>query len=384
LARPTKQATTKTTQATAAWSFVVRKAEEESAKFSEVSQATRLTYEAKAKQLVSGWDLASACKQSRYVMRAAGLWTMRRQLRRKLREAKALLARGVTGQELAPVREAMWTAKMGEVQALLVRIWEFDGLPWSTFEDPGRRLQDSHKQRAATDAELEKFFAKAGSSKYRHAFLVAEFSGSRGEEFGQGVRVETAKVKGVATLRFFIESAKCDGKKKGLELRGVDVPFPANAAKPVQRRWLELGRLAASGKGGCTVKIEKTASSTAGQLFTRACVDTAKAAGVDMAAYSLRHRFSAQAKQANQGDAVAVALALGHQTTETQRHYGRSKRGKGGISPVQVVGINLGGHAIRGSPTRAGPNYAQKERVALRAVVAASPAAAPPRPRMRL
>lgn len=284
----------------------------------------------------------------------------------------------------APLRQAQWAAKVEEARALLVQIHEFDGLPWARIEDPARRLQDSHKQRAATDAELEKFFARAEGSKYRQAFLVAEFSGCRGEEFGQGVRVEAVKIKGAPALRFFVESVKCDGRKKGLELRGVDVPFPATAAKPVQRRWLELASLAASGKGGCTVKIERTASSTAGQLFTRACADTAKAAGVDMAAYSLRHRFSAQVKQANKGDAVAVALALGHQTTETQRHYGRAKRGAGGISPVQAVGINLGGHTIRGAAVRAGPNHAQKERVALRAGVAASPAAGPPRPRMRL
>ena len=379
---PMKQATKNLTQATAAWDVFVREAESESAKASEVSKATRLTYEAKSKQLESGWDLASACKRSRYAMRAAGLWTMRRRLRRMVKEAKSLLAKGQTGQELFAVREALYSAKLEQACELWVAIKEFEGLRWSEIDDPAHRLQDSHKQQAATDAELVQFYGRAEKSKYRQAFLVAEFSGCRGEEFGSGVRVEAGKKNGVPTLRFFVESSKCDGGKKGIELRGVEVAFPSGAAQPVQRRWMELAKAAAV-KGGCVVKIEKTASSTAGQLFTWACKDAAKAAGVDLAAYSLRHRFSAQAKEANKGDAVAVALALGHQTTETQRHYGRAKRGKGGISPVQVVGVNLGGHVIRGAKARAGPNYAQKERVAIRATVAASAPAAP-RPRMRL
>ena len=108
---PTKQATKNPTQATGAWDFFVREAEGEAAKASEVSKATRLTYEAKSKQLESGWDLASACKQSRYAMRAAGLWTMRRRLRKMVKEAKSLLAKGVTGQELFALREALYSAK---------------------------------------------------------------------------------------------------------------------------------------------------------------------------------------------------------------------------------------------------------------------------------
>ena len=246
-------------------------------------------------------------------MRAAGLWTMRRRLRRMVKEAKSLLAKGQTGHELFEVREALYSAKLEQAREVLIAIKEFEGLRWSEIDDPARRLQDSHKQQAATDAELLKFYKRAEGSKYRQAFLVAEFSGCRGEEFGSGVRVEAGKKNGVPTLRFFVESAKCDGGKKGIELRGVEVAFPSGAAQPVQRRWMELAKAAAV-KGGCVVKIDKTASSTAGQLFTWACKDMAKAAGVDLAAYSLRHRFSAQAKEANKGDAVAVALALGHQT----------------------------------------------------------------------
>jgi len=59
-----------------------------------------------------------------------------------------------------------------------------------------------------------------------------------------------------------------------------------------------------------------------------------------IASQSLRNRFAAQVKQAKPGDAVAVAVALGHQTTETQRHYARASRGGGGISPVKSTEVN--------------------------------------------
>jgi hypothetical protein len=374
--RMPKQATTETTPRDAALSLVVREAEAEAAKAKKVSQATRLTYEAKARQLASGWDLASACKSSRYAMRAAGLFTMRRQLRKAVKEAKHVLAKGLTGVELAPVRVAQWHQKVGEVNTILQRLRDFEALPWSCIPDPKRRLEASHKQRPATDAELVSFYEAAARSSFFDAFLVAEFAGVRGEELGEGVRVEAVKKGGVATLVVTAQSAKCDGDKKGLDLRQVEVPFPSEATKPVQARWLALAKKATARSGGCVVRVEKTAKQTAGVRFTNAVRNVARPAGLDIAAYSFRNRFSAQVKQASGGDSVAVALALGHQTTETQRHYARAARGGGGVSPVQVVGVNVGGHVIRGATHRAGPNRAHKERVQLRAAVAAAPPAA--------
>lgn len=355
--------------ANAALLELVREAKEEGAKASEVSKATRLTYEAKAKQLAKGWDMGPACKNSRYSMRAAGLWTMRRQLRALVKEAERARKKGLNGVELFTVREAQFAHKMEAVRSKLIAIREFEALPWTEIDDPGRRLQSPHKQKAATDSELLEFFEAAAKSSYREAFLVAEFSGCRGEEFREGIRVEIGKKGGSATMRFFTQSAKTDGDKKGLDLRAVDVPFPSGASKAVQRRWMELAKSVQASKKGHVVKIEPTAKSTAGQLFTRACADTAKKANIDMAAYSLRHRFSAQVKQANPGDAVAVALALGHQTTETQRHYARAKRGGGDVSPVQIEALNVSGQKIRGAPKREGPRIQTKTKIALAAAV---------------
>ena len=383
--RPSKQATTKPTLQRSELALLVREAETEKAKWREVEKTTRLTYEAKAKELAKGWDMGTACKKSRYSMRAAGLWTMRGKLKALLKEAKRVEKNGRTGEELFALREAQFAQEMEKVAKKLAAIRAFEALLWSEIEDTGLRLEKSHKKKPAKDSELVSFYKSAEKSSYREAFLVAEFAGCRGEELGKGVRVEVGKKEGAVTLSFFIQSAKADGNKKGLDLRAIEVPFPSGAAEPVQRRWMELAKSVATATKATNksyvVSVATSAKQTAGRLFTDACKNTARAAGVDVSAYSLRNRFSAQVKQANPGDAVAVALALGHQTTETQRHYARANRGGGGVSPVDSIGVHVAGSQIvRGAAARTGPPRHIKERVQLGATVA-PPAAPPPRPR---
>lgn len=378
--RPSKQATTKPTPQRGELALLVREAEMEKAKWRDPAKSTRLTYVAKAKELAKGWDMGTACKKSRYSMRAAGLWTMRGELKALLKEAKRVEKNGRTGGELFALREAQFAQEMEKVAKKLAAIRAFDALPWAEVEDTGRRLEKSHKKKPAKDSELVSFYKSAEKSSYREAFLVAEFAGCRGEELGKGVRVEVGKKEGAATLRFFVQSAKADGDKKGLDLRAIEVPFPSGAAEPVQRRWMELAKSVAkatkSTNKSYVVSVVASVKQTAGRLFTDACKNTARAAGVDVSAYSLRNRFSAQVKQANPGDAVAVALALGHQTTETQRHYARASRGGGDVSPVQSIGVNVSGQTIRGALTRSGPPPHVKQKVILSAAVAAAP---PPR-----
>ena len=382
--RPSKQATTKPTLQRSELALLVRGAEMEGAKWRKVEKISRLTYEVKAKQLADGWDMGTACKKSRYSMKAAGLWTMRKELRALLKEAKRVEKEGRTGGELFALREAQFAQEMEKVEEKLAAIRVFDALPWSEIEDTGRRLEKSHKKKPAKDSELVSFYKSAEKSSYREAFLVAEFAGVRGEELGKGVRVEVGEKEGTATLRFFVQSAKADGDKKGLDLRAIEVPFPSGADKPVQRRWMELAKSAAKAKKATKksyiVSVVASEKQTAGRLFTDACKNTARTAGVDVSAYSLRNRFSAQVKQANPGDAVAVALALGHQTTETQRHYARASRGGGDVSPVQSTGINISGKKIRGAPVRTGPPLHVKHKKILGATTPRA-AVAPPRPR---
>ncbi len=379
--RVRKQATEKPSRNMADWDFLVRIAKDEAAKATEVSKATRLTYQAKAEQLAAGWDLGSACKSSRYAMRAAGLWTMRRRLHKLIRTAEKIRKNGITGEELHVLREELYLQELAKVRTLLNAIQDFTALPWSKVDDPKRRLQDTHKQKAATDTELVAFYRAAKGSSFYNALLVAEFSGCRGEEFREGVRIEISKKDKIPTLRFFVQSAKADGKKKGLDMRAIDVPFPAEASDDVKRRWLALSSLVTDQGKSHIIKITPTEKQTAGQRFTNACKFIAKKAGVNIAAYSLRHRLASQVKEASGGDAVAVALALGHQTTETQRHYARSKRGGGDVSPMQSTGVNVSNHRIRGDSQRVGPKTQIKEKVTLAKALAklSFPAPSPPK-----
>lgn len=358
---------------------LLRAAEKEAAEWSEVAEQTRKTYEAKAHQLEAGWDMGTACLKSRYSMRAAGQWVMRKQLRKLIRDAKRVRREGETGQELQPVREAQFAVRMAKVQQLLTRLHEFQAQPWSEVPDPGRRLQKSHKKRPAKDGELARFFAAAETSSFKVPMLVCEFGGFRGEEFRDGIRVEAAKEGGVAVLRFYAVGAKADGDKKGLDVRCVQSAFPAKASPGVQRRWLALAKLATAEKT-FVVKVEPTAKQTVGKRMTNAAKMIARKAEVDVAVYSMRNRVSAQVKAANPGDAVAVALALGHQSTRTQAHYARANRGGGGISPVQVVGVHVPGSQVpRGPASRTGPPLSTKQKTALSAAVAK--VATAPRPR---
>lgn len=393
--RISKQATRRPDPETAGLAELAREASKEAALWMDRSQATRLTYEAKSAQLSKkgGWDMATACKQSRNSMRAAHIWVMRRDLKRLLKVAKKAIEKGDKGHELQPIRALQYGIHMEAVREKLGEIRTWEAKPWFEIDDPGRRLQKSHKQAPAKDSELILFYEAAQRSSFRTAFLAAEFGGCRGAEFGSGVRIELCKKGGVPTMQFFIQSAKADGNKKGLDLRCVESTFPAGATPEVQRRWLELAGMVKA-KNTFVVKIapgkEKQPKEggkakppeTPGQRFTNACKTVSKASSMAVAAYSLRHRFSAQVKAANKGDAVAVALALGHQTTETQRHYSRASRGGGDISPMQVVGVAVpGSQAVRGARQRTGPPQEIKDKIALGKSTPPAAATPPPKPR---
>ena len=384
-----KQQQTPSTPEKLALGALLSAAESEAGEWSEVAEATRKTYESKAKQLTlkedgtGGWDMASACLKSQYSMKAAGQWIMRKKLRALLKRAKQVMKKGETGQEMAPAREAQFAVHMEGVEKLLTKLHAFQALPWGEVEDPARRLEKSHKKRPAKDDELARFFAAAENSQFKVPMLVCEFGGFRGQEFADGIRVEASKKGGVRVLRFYATGAKADGKAKGLDVRCVESTFPAEATIEVQRRWIDLAKLATAEKT-FVVKVERTASMTVGQRMTNAAKMIARKAKVDVAVYSMRHRVSAQVKAANPGDAVAVALALGHQSIRTQAHYSRANRGGGGISPVQIIGVQVPGSQVpRGESQRLGPTLAMREKTKLKAAVAkVATASIPKRPRL--
>lgn len=319
-------------------------------------KGSRLTYEENYRQFKAGkLEISTARKGTRNVMRSSVLWCMRKELKKIKKDATKLLKSG-GGKE--------YGEKIAEGAKLLMKIREVEAMPWRDVDDPNAHyLQKDHKKPPATDEELVQFYKGSHRSSFRDAFLISEFCGLRPEEFGNGVRIELIQRDGIPTLCFYIESVKCNGTNAGLEVRAVEVKHPTNASKEVRERFKELAtKVAKQGKkNGWTYKVEPTAKQTTGERITNAFKTRSKAAGVDVAAYSMRNRFCAQLKQANKGDSVTVALAMGHQTTETQRHYARANRSKG-ISPIQITGINLMGVQIRGDQSRMGPKIHTKEK----------------------
>ncbi|WP_353403044.1 hypothetical protein [Duganella hordei] len=358
--RPTKRTTTITQADIVRLQDVVRLAREELKIATPLAKNSQSEYARRAALLSRGWDMAKATKNERYAMRAAGVWEYRRQIKAALREADKATRSQVF---LAPVRQLMWAEEVEKAEKLIAALDAFRALPWTDFTH-ARKQEADHKKQAATDAQLEVFFDAVGASEFRQAFLVTEFSGCRGQELGNGVRIETKKINGAAALCFFVESVKADGKKKGLDLREVVSRFPRDAAPAVQRRWLELANQVADNRRPLVVKVDATEGLSAGQRFTKIFCYFAKKSKIPISAYSMRHRVSAQSKAA--GDSESTAAVLGHQTTETQRHYGRAKRGGGAVSPVEIRGVNHSGAPIRGTKQRTGPPSSCKESVALK------------------
>jgi len=337
----------------------------------------RLTTENKDER----WDMSKAGQSERYTMRAAGVWVMRDKIRELLTEADKIQR----GKGHYNDREAERGKVLAKAYKWMVRLDQFRAKPWKEYvfdeatkqnvklleketkELKALKQEASHKKRAATDEQLSKFFAAVGSSQFRQAFLVTEFTGCRGEELGRGVRIEAATLKdGSRVLSFFIETAKTDGNKKGIPVRKVVSVFPAKGSPEVQARWNELAD-AAKSKKNFVVTAAETGKQTAGQRFTQNFRNYAKKAELKISAYSLRHRVSSQAKSCSGATAENTALVLGHQSVETQRHYGRAQ---GGISPATIIGVSVSGEVPRGrSPQR----VAARDAMFIGAAVASPP-----------
>ncbi len=240
-----------------------------------------------------------------------------------------------------------WREKVREMDRLAEAWDEFRSINWAAHPNEIARKQADHKKKPATDAQLDAFHAigTARRSVYRLHFIAAEFCGARPEEFGdKGVRVELFRHQGVVALRFWIVGAKQGDGSKGQPLRSVVSPFPKGAPASMAGRWGELAQAAGTAGGELVLSVEASQKLTAGQKLSRAFSQIAnkvETSGPKLAMYSLRNRFSAQVKDSN-ASIEDVAVLLGHQSVETQRHYGRARRGGGSVSPARVVSDGAG------------------------------------------
>jgi hypothetical protein len=316
-------------------------------------------------------------KRERYLWKAAGGWMFKAKVREAMNAADKVWKskdHASEGDRWKAYRRAV--AKVDKAREALDE-WEAFDFSRSVGEE--RRHHANHKKRPATDSQLSRFFQVVGTSKYRGVFLAMEFAGARPQEFGAGVRVEVAKQGEAVGLRFVIEGAKCR-EGHGQPLRSVFILPPEDAGEGVRKRYAELaGLVKENGKAGLVLKVEASEKLSAGQKLSRAFSDFASKCGGDgprLSAYSLRNRFSAQAK-ASLSSLEEVAQVLGHQSTETQKHYGRRQRGGGRVSPVAVaVGAGVDFEPVRsygrsrsgptakavGSAARASPSTTRKPR----------------------
>lgn len=204
------------------------------------------------------------------------------------------------------------------------------------------KREADHKKRPLRPAQMSKLFdAIPKTSKYRTVFLVASMCGARPEEFAAGVKVEPMRDgKGRTGLKFsIVERAKHDGDKKGLVSGEIFVPFDSLSGGMLERARELAATLKASG-GKLTCKVAPSQTRTVGQVLTQAIRPFTKKLPFDCSFYSFRQTFSAAAKSSAaaaglspQDAAVMVAEMMGHQSTDTQRFYGRSDRGGGEFSP---------------------------------------------------
>jgi hypothetical protein len=319
-----------------------------------LAESTTREYERRAERLIalreSGkpLDIAQMVKRERYLWKAAGAWHFKAQVRKAMNEADKVWRSKEFANEGS--RWKAWRVAVEKIKKAREALDQWESLDFAASVGEERRRQANHKKRPATDSQLSRFFQLVGSSKYRPMFLAMEFAGVRPAEFGAGVRVEVEKQGGTTGLRFVIEGAKCR-EKCGQPLRSVFVPWPSDAADEVKKRYTELLQLAKAHKRDSLVlKVEDSETLTAGQKLSRSFSKFASKCGGDgpkLSPYSMRNRFSAQAK-ASLESLEEVAKVLGHQSTETQKHYGRRQRGGGRVSPVAVqVGAGVQFEPVR-------------------------------------
>lgn len=237
-----------------------------------------------------------------------------------------------------------WRAAYAKVQR---RFAEFERVGEGLAEvEPERdkakaKQQADHKKRAVRPKQMDQFFAGVPQgSKYRHVFIAASLCGARPEEFAEGVEIRVMRDKERLGLHLKILSrAKCDGDMKGLETAEIFIPWDS-VKGGTRERVRELMETARATKGKLLIKVARTEKRTTGQVLTQAIRPFTKKVGFDMSFYSFRHTFAAAAKSAAAAAGLSpteaaqqVADLMGHQSTDTQRFYGRSDRGAGEFAP---------------------------------------------------
>jgi hypothetical protein len=334
-----------------------------------LADSTRTEYERRAKRLAGGKvELVGVCKRELALWKAAGKWKMGERVREAMNEADMLWRHGRRVVEVGPdgrkqVRREpfasnadkwrAWRAAVGTIRQRAAELEAFlaeaDG--WKAASgrtgDAVVRKEASHKKRPFRPGEAKRFFAAVGSSAFRPALLAAYFCGARPQEFAGGVTVRRALDKATnqpGLLLTIHDRAKQDGDKKGQAQGRIFIADASVSSDEARALFDELRELALDHAGEIKIEVAPTGRQSTGQRLTQAARHFALQAfpaGERPSFYSLRQTFSrnvkAAARERHGGDteaaAVEVAQALGHQSTETARHYGRASRAAGEFAP---------------------------------------------------
>jgi len=335
-----------------------------------VAKSTAKEYARRAKRVddANGMvDLLGVGKRELALWKASIKWKAKERIREAIAEAEAVWRRSDfereglrwKAYEQAVKKIKISQYKLAEVETALQNL-----VACSKADE--MKKERGHKKRPLKSGEAARFFEAVGKSDFRPAFLVALFSGARNEELSGGVRVRQVKTHdGRVALLLTIENRAKRGTAKGQPKGRILLPVDSVSGE-FAPLFKELQRLVAREGGEMTVKVEPTEKMTVGVRLTKIAgyfggkVELAD--GSHPSFYSLRQTFSAQVKAAAtakhgqdwEAAAVEVAQAMGHQSTETARHYGRASRGGGGFAPESRLQASVA-EPVRSYGSGAGP-----------------------------
>ncbi|MCF8038963.1 MAG: site-specific integrase [Desulfohalobiaceae bacterium] len=193
------------------------------------------------------------------------------------------------------------------------------------------RRQKRHGKRKSLAGLPEDWMIKVQRvvpEKYQQATAVLQATGLRPSEIERGVLVMGEEDQVVVK----IWGSKYDHKDKGHEYRILAFDRESAAGQLLDQHTL-VGH---PDENPVRVSTPENVSLDAfTKAYKRACEKALGFRGRKMSVYSARHQVGSNLK-AEGWDHDDIARAMGHQSTESQAHYGSNKQGKGGSGLVAV------------------------------------------------
>lgn len=237
-----------------------------------------------------------------------GLWTS---IRHKIREAVRKITQGLTGSATADVN-------LAAAYRQIIEDLRKQNPPEDAFTRKGKSKRGSLKN---LPDDWQKRLADNTSTAALPAILVSLLSGCRPEELSMGI---TVSILNDRQLCISIIGAKTT-ENNGQPWRKLT--YDAGLSDLAAILW----RITSCKGGVLQIKREPRT------LHKNMAAASRKAGLPPICAYVARHYLASQLKHAWADDKEAIAMALGHASTATQKVYGTRQQGrKGGLAIVSV------------------------------------------------